>query len=328
LSGQFELPQNPVWGAADFFNPPAGDHDPKGPAMNPLLKKILDHKIAWSSVLVLAVFVSFGVILSKGLHSLGLLTRTLYEHPLVVSNASLQAALNIIKMHERMEDAIAADAPVDIAVSLNIADEAESDVYQELYTIQANILGAEGQALAKQAWQLFSDWTLVRQEAIRLRKSGNKQAALLLVQGKGAAHIEKLENKVLEITSYARNKATFFMEQSAASQSRFTNIVRLAVAAVILSVLGAFFTVNRVLKANKVISDERSKLQKAMEEIKTLRGIVPVCSSCNKIRDDKGLWTHMEAYIREHTEADFSRGLCPDCQKKFRLDTYKKTCDK
>ncbi|MDH4321656.1 MAG: HAMP domain-containing protein, partial [Desulfobulbaceae bacterium] len=57
------------------------------------------------------------------------------------------------------------------------------------------------------------------------------------------------------------------------------------------------------------------KLQKALAEIKTLKGIVPICASCKKIRDDQGYWNQIEAYVREHSEAEFSHGLCPDCAR-------------
>jgi hypothetical protein len=52
-----------------------------------------------------------------------------------------------------------------------------------------------------------------------------------------------------------------------------------------------------------------------MAEIKTLRGIVPICAHCKKVRDDKGYWTQVESYVAKHTEAAFSHGLCPDCAK-------------
>lgn len=54
-------------------------------------------------------------------------------------------------------------------------------------------------------------------------------------------------------------------------------------------------------------------LQRAVNEIRTLKGIVPICSSCKKIRDDKGFWNQIETYVRDHSEAEFSHGLCPDC---------------
>lgn len=57
-------------------------------------------------------------------------------------------------------------------------------------------------------------------------------------------------------------------------------------------------------------------LQNAKDEIKTLRGILPICSFCKKIRDDRGYWNQIEAYIQDHSEALFSHSLCDDCAKK------------
>jgi len=58
------------------------------------------------------------------------------------------------------------------------------------------------------------------------------------------------------------------------------------------------------------------KLNIALDELKTLHGIIPICSYCKKIRDDKGAWDAIEAYISGHTHAKFSHGICPDCLKK------------
>ncbi len=58
------------------------------------------------------------------------------------------------------------------------------------------------------------------------------------------------------------------------------------------------------------------ELQDALKEIKTLHGIIPICSYCKKIRDDKGAWDIIEAYICDHSDAQFSHGVCPDCYKK------------
>ncbi|MFA6033698.1 MAG: cache domain-containing protein [Myxococcota bacterium] len=58
-------------------------------------------------------------------------------------------------------------------------------------------------------------------------------------------------------------------------------------------------------------------LKNAVEQIKTLKGIVPICAHCKKIRDDKGFWEQVDAYVAKHTEARFSHGICPDCMKKF-----------
>jgi signal transduction histidine kinase len=61
-------------------------------------------------------------------------------------------------------------------------------------------------------------------------------------------------------------------------------------------------------------------LQGALKEIRTLKGILPICSHCKKIRDDKGYWNQIEAYIRDHSEAEFSHGICQECAKKYYPD--------
>lgn len=65
--------------------------------------------------------------------------------------------------------------------------------------------------------------------------------------------------------------------------------------------------------AEKALQEKVKELSKALEQIKTLRGIVPICMHCKKIRDDSGFWNQVEAYVRRHTEAEFSHGICPDC---------------
>ena len=59
------------------------------------------------------------------------------------------------------------------------------------------------------------------------------------------------------------------------------------------------------------------ELHQAQGEIKTLQGILPICSCCKKIRDDKGYWNQLETYIHEHSAALFSHSICPDCMKKL-----------
>jgi len=73
-----------------------------------------------------------------------------------------------------------------------------------------------------------------------------------------------------------------------------------------------------------------AELQKALAELKTLHGILPICSVCKKIRDDKGSWEQMEVYIRTHSEADFSHGYCPECAKKVltEIEAFNKSHNK
>jgi hypothetical protein len=59
------------------------------------------------------------------------------------------------------------------------------------------------------------------------------------------------------------------------------------------------------------------ELQEALAKVRTLSGLLPICASCKKIRDDKGYWNQIEVYIRDHSEAEFSHGICPDCMKEL-----------
>jgi hypothetical protein len=86
------------------------------------------------------------------------------------------------------------------------------------------------------------------------------------------------------------------------------------------------FCVCRDITERKRNENEREReklidqLQKALTEIKTLEGIIPICSCCKKIRDDKGYWEQVEAYVSRHTSATFSHGICPECLKKHYPD--------
>jgi len=68
------------------------------------------------------------------------------------------------------------------------------------------------------------------------------------------------------------------------------------------------------------------RLRAALAEVKTLSGMLPICSNCKKIRDDKGYWDHVEHYISNHSEAEFSHAICPDCAKKLYPDYYDRIC--
>lgn len=60
-----------------------------------------------------------------------------------------------------------------------------------------------------------------------------------------------------------------------------------------------------------------AELRGAMTEIRSLKGIIPICASCKKIRDDQGYWNQLESYLKDHSDLEFTHGICPDCYKKF-----------
>ena len=74
----------------------------------------------------------------------------------------------------------------------------------------------------------------------------------------------------------------------------------------------------------ELVEKRTGELQEAMSKIKILSGFLPICASCKKIRDDEGCWNQIESYIRDHSEAEFSHGICPDCAEKLYPELYGK----
>lgn len=82
----------------------------------------------------------------------------------------------------------------------------------------------------------------------------------------------------------------------------------------------------------QAIDEDRKKLvndlKEALDNIKTLKGLIPICSSCKNIRDDEGYWNEVEIYLEKHTDVAFTHSLCPDCLKKHYPKEYKRMYEK
>ncbi len=83
----------------------------------------------------------------------------------------------------------------------------------------------------------------------------------------------------------------------------------------------------RDISERKAAERERERLihelREAAARVKTLTGLLAMCASCRKIRDDNGAWHNLESYVRQHTEADFSHGICPDCRRLLYPETIR-----
>ena len=82
----------------------------------------------------------------------------------------------------------------------------------------------------------------------------------------------------------------------------------------------------RDITSRKNAEEEKERLikelQNALGQVRELSGLLPICASCKSIRDDKGYWTHLESYLSEHSKAEFSHGICPECAKKLYPELY------
>ena len=73
----------------------------------------------------------------------------------------------------------------------------------------------------------------------------------------------------------------------------------------------------RVLELQGALSERVRELEEALSRVKTLQGLLPICSYCKKIRDDRNYWQQVEGYISDHSHAQFSHGICPECYARF-----------
>ncbi|MDZ7833128.1 MAG: GAF domain-containing protein [Desulfobacterales bacterium] len=72
-----------------------------------------------------------------------------------------------------------------------------------------------------------------------------------------------------------------------------------------------------IIESHFKMAEQTAELKEALENIKQLKGLLPICASCKKIRDDKGYWSAVESYIQKHSEAEFSHSICPECAKRL-----------
>ncbi len=76
----------------------------------------------------------------------------------------------------------------------------------------------------------------------------------------------------------------------------------------------------KVIERTSKLAEANTELQKAFDEVKTLTGLIPICASCKKVRDDLGYWKQIESYITDHSGAEFTHSVCQECTKKLYPD--------
>lgn len=113
----------------------------------------------------------------------------------------------------------------------------------------------------------------------------------------------------------------FFSAHAGHLGLHLADLLRLAVFAGVAATIASMTARRRAALRNE--QRIRAELQRALDEIKVLRGILPICMYCKQIRNDGGLWERLEKYLSEHSEAEFTHGICPECYRKHHPEIYK-----
>ena len=108
--------------------------------------------------------------------------------------------------------------------------------------------------------------------------------------------------------------------------------VSISAAPIMIKGKAGSFVIYKDISKQKEAETEREKvitdLKQALEKVKTLSGLIPICSHCKKIRDDSGYWQKVEEYLSQHSDVDLSHGICPECLQKYYPDQYEKMKEK
>ncbi len=112
---------------------------------------------------------------------------------------------------------------------------------------------------------------------------------------------------IIDVEYYHANGSTVWMENNVKAMRDQTGSI--------IGIYGVSRDVTEARQAQEALVLERDRLQEALGKVKKLSGLLPICASCKKIRNDQGYWSQIESYIRDHSEAQFSHGICPECAK-------------
>ena len=234
--------------------------------MNKSISSTITKRLIVSFSLLCLVLLFFGVFVIYEIITMSSLTRTIYNHPLVVSNAALQSHVSITKMHRNMKDVVLFDNPERIDSAIRLVDVEEQEVYKHLDIVKANILGDEGRDLETRARIVFANWKEIRDEVISLVRSNQREKAAEITIGKGALHVVKLEDEMTGLLQYARTKATSFITASEKSRTRLlVTSITFLVTATLFSLGVAYSTVKYAASAESELSESRQLLANAID---------------------------------------------------------------
>jgi hypothetical protein len=188
----------------------------------------------FSFALVLLSYIGFTVFSIARMNTMGALTETLYEHPLKVSNAAIEAKAGVLGMVTGMKDLTLPGSDVEVTVAFHELLSEEKRVYEYLDIVKERILGPEGNALIQEAISVFAGWKPIRMEFEQLVLRKEWEAAHRFTDQKGAAYALLLERKMAELSAYATRKADGFMVEATAVRQRTIRQTMIAIGLVAL----------------------------------------------------------------------------------------------
>lgn len=185
-----------------------------------LLNKLsILHRMLFGFVVVFIVFVLFCFYTFNQIDALNKQVHMIYNHPLQVSNAALEANVNAVKIYRSLKDLIISKDPVEFEAATTRINHREEDVFAQLDIIREFILEDEGKKLESDARELLIQWKTIRDKEIALILQDKIDEAKIIHYDDNYQHAKMLESKLIAINRYARNKANKFHKQAEESKT-------------------------------------------------------------------------------------------------------------
>ena len=230
--------------------------------------RTITNTILYAFGVLLLLFLFYALLNYRAVEKILTLARTIHNHPLVVSNASLQANSNILKIHRNMKDVVMLKDEKMIEEKIETNNSLDQATIAHLKTVQQYILGKKGQGLASDALVMFLEWRPIRDGVIAYVHDCELEIAAKITWTEGAAHVEKLEQKMTELQNYARLKATGFLEDTEAAyiETKNRSLLILLIWTIVLFGV-AFIAIRKTYQTEKSLSEEKEKLNVTLRSI-------------------------------------------------------------
>jgi CHASE3 domain sensor protein len=148
--------------------------------------------------------------------------------------------------------------------------------------------------------------------------------------GNGAQERQILDPALKDVEQFKDTEEGLLEKRDTTEQTDYHKAARLLIAASIVAaallVLSNFMASREMARRRRAETKQRElidELQKTLAEVKTLSGLIPICGWCKSVRSDTGYWQSVEQYVRAKTDATFTHGMCPNCEKKWQADLTK-----
>jgi len=226
-----------------------------------MLNLTLRKKLMLGFGIINLLIILVGIYSLSQINLLGGLTAKMYNHPLTVTRASLQAEVNIIKMHRSMKDVALAKNTASMEAAIAKVAEYEAKVYEYYAVVEERILGQEGLDMIAETSQIFRDWKPVRDEVISLMIDDQRDEAAAITKGKGANHVKLLNQKMKELVDYAATKGAGFFEMARSSaHNAFVLTSTLLILSLITGVFIGFFLIRSIIHPVNTLRDIIEKI--------------------------------------------------------------------